>query len=169
MAAGIETRHARACASRDGSGCDCTPTYQAHVFDVRNGRRIRKTFKNRSEAKTWRQDTVVAVRRGEIPATTTLLTVGAAVEAWIDAAKAGTVRTRGRNPFAPGTIRSVEQNYRLRIGPQFGSRRLDRGPCGPHAGRAAPGSPAALRPAGRPCLRGHRRPADGPVEVPAAR
>lgn len=36
------------------------------------------------------------------------------------------VRTRGRKPFAPGTIRAVEQNYRLRIEAEFGSKRLDR-------------------------------------------
>jgi hypothetical protein len=69
---------------------------------------------------------IVALRRGEIPATTTTLSVDAAVTAWVEAAQRGTVRTRGRRPFAAGTIRSVEQNYRLRVRDRFGRRRLDR-------------------------------------------
>jgi integrase len=36
------------------------------------------------------------------------------------------VRTRSRKAFSPGTIRSVEQNYRLRIKDRFGARRLAR-------------------------------------------
>jgi integrase len=126
MPAGIEVRHARACRSREGGGCGCTPAYQAHVFDKRTGKRIRKTFGTRSAAKLWRQDALVALRRGELAPSSTTTTVEGAVTAWIEAAKRGTVRTRGRRPFALGTIRSVEQNYRLRVKDRFGRRRLDR-------------------------------------------
>lgn len=126
MPAGIDVRHAKRCASRNGSGCDCTPTYQAFAYDARTGKKRRKTFPTRAAAKTWRQDAIVAVRRGEIPMRSTLATVDSAVTEWVDAARRGSVRTRGRKPFAPGTIRSVEQNYRLRVEPRFGRWRLDR-------------------------------------------
>ena len=43
MAAGIDIRHARSCQSRAGGRCTCKPTFQAHVFDSRTGKRIRKT------------------------------------------------------------------------------------------------------------------------------
>ena len=53
MAAGIDTRHTRSCRSRGGGGrCNCTPTYQASVFDVRQGRKIRKTFPSKAAART---------------------------------------------------------------------------------------------------------------------
>ena len=44
MSQGIEVRHARGCTSRAGSRCDCMPTFQAWVYDVRADRKIRKTF-----------------------------------------------------------------------------------------------------------------------------
>ena len=69
---------------------------------------------------------IVALRRGEVTAASTTLTVHDAVTEWVDAARKGTVRTRGRKPFAEGTIRSVQQNYRLRLADRFGRRRLDR-------------------------------------------
>jgi hypothetical protein len=43
MAAGIDIRHARSCQSRARGRCTCKPTFQAHVFDSRTGKRIRKT------------------------------------------------------------------------------------------------------------------------------
>ena len=44
MAAGIDIRHARSCQSRTGGRCTCKPTFQAHVYDKRTGKLIRKTF-----------------------------------------------------------------------------------------------------------------------------
>lgn len=126
MSQGIDVRHSRGCKSRAAGRCDCTPTFQAWVFDARAGRKIRKTFAAKGAAKTWRQDMLVALRRGEVTAAGTTLTVDEAVKSWVHAAERGTVRTRGRNPFAAGTIRSVEQNYRLRLQGRFGRRRLDR-------------------------------------------
>jgi integrase len=126
MAAGINERHGKACASRAGRPCDCKPTYCAEVYDVRVNKRHRKTFPTLGAAKSWRQDMAVAVRRGEVAATTTTLAVGDLVTEWLDAAGKGQARTRGRKPFAAGTIRAVEQNYRLRVADRFVRRRADR-------------------------------------------
>ena len=48
MAAGIDIRHARSCQSRTGGRCTCKPTFQAHVYDKRTGKLIRKTFPTRT-------------------------------------------------------------------------------------------------------------------------
>jgi len=56
MAAGIRTRHGRSCRSRDGGRCNCAPSYEAWVYSKRDNRKIRKTFHNLAEAKTWRAD-----------------------------------------------------------------------------------------------------------------
>src|SRR3954453_20079076 len=64
MAAGIDTRHSKKCRSRDGGRCNCEPTYQAHVYDSRAGKRIRKSFPTYAAARGWRQDAVVALRNG---------------------------------------------------------------------------------------------------------
>jgi hypothetical protein len=68
VSTGISARHARSCASRNGRGCDCSPTYQAHVWDARAGKRIRKTFPTKTAAKLGRSDAIVALRRGDLSA-----------------------------------------------------------------------------------------------------
>jgi hypothetical protein len=54
MVEGIEVRHGRSCASRAGSNCNCEPSYQAHFWSKRDGKRIRKTFPTLAAARTWR-------------------------------------------------------------------------------------------------------------------
>ena len=44
MAAGIDIRHTSKCAAREGGACSCKPSFQAHVWDSRSGKRIRRTF-----------------------------------------------------------------------------------------------------------------------------
>ncbi len=119
-AAGIDVRHRRHCAAPRDDGKCCTPTYQAHVFDKRTGRRIRKTFATKTAARLWRQDALVALRQGtlaEAKPTTTLREVS---DAWLTDARAEIVRTRGGDPFKPGTIRAYDQALRLRVYPTLG-------------------------------------------------
>ncbi len=122
----LPVRHTKSCLTHVDRQCDCAPTFQAWVFDQRVDRKVYKTHRTAGAAKTWRQDMLVAIRRGEVAAAKTTLTVEDAVNAWLDGARRGTVRTRGRKPFAGGTIRSVEQNNRLRVEERFGRRRIDR-------------------------------------------
>jgi hypothetical protein len=56
MATGIDER-----VRKDGK-----PSYQAHVWDARNGRRIRRTFDTKTAAKQWRTDAMAALRAGTI-------------------------------------------------------------------------------------------------------
>lgn len=121
MSTGIEARHARACASREehgGGRCNCTPTWQAKVWDNRSARRISKTFPTRSAAKRWRQDAIVAVRQGKLAEARPKTTVREACEAWLEDARAGIVRSqRGGQQLAQGTLRAYEQALRLRVYP----------------------------------------------------
>ncbi len=121
MAAGIDTRHARSCRSRGGGGrCNCTPTYQAHVYDGRTGKRLRKTFPSMAAARTWRQDALVALRNGKLAEAQPKTTMQEACEAWIADARKGIVRTKGGDPLKHGTIRTYEQALRLRVYPTLG-------------------------------------------------
>ncbi len=123
MAAGIEERHARGCRSREGGGCDCEPTFQAHVWDAKAGKRMRKTFPTRSAAKGWRQDTIVALRRGEVSSDRGPR-LEDAIDAWLDGLRAGHITNRSGDPYKPGAIRGYDRNLRLRVTPVLGERRL---------------------------------------------
>ncbi|HEU0023737.1 MAG TPA: site-specific integrase [Thermoleophilaceae bacterium] len=108
MAAGIEKR---------GDG------YRASVWSPRERKLIRKTFRNMAEAKGWRQDATVAVRRGELraPAATTLRE---AAGQWLDGAREGRITTRSGDPYKPSAVRSYERALRLRALPDLGSMRV---------------------------------------------
>lgn len=123
MPAGIDTRHQRACRSRAGARCDCTPSFQAYVYDRRTTKLIRKTFKNRGEAKSWRQDAVVALRRGVLQAPVRV-TVGEALSGLLDGMGDGTVLDRSGKPYKPATVRSYEQAVRRYLEPAIGSMKL---------------------------------------------
>ena len=123
MAEGIEVRHEKGCRSNDGGRCNCEPTYRAKVWSSRDGKAIRKSFKDRAEAKAWRVDALSALSRGALraPKPTTL---NDAWEAWYEGAKAGTVRNRSGDPFKPSALRSYVGSMRREILPEFGAARL---------------------------------------------
>ncbi len=56
MSTGIRRLHSKGCAARDGGRCNCGAGYEASVFSKRDGKKIRKTFSSKAEAKTWRAD-----------------------------------------------------------------------------------------------------------------
>lgn len=122
-AAGIETRHARSCRSRDGGRCDCTPTYQAHVFDKRTGKRIRKTFPNLTGAKRWREDAIVALRRGELRVEQTPKLADALAEL-LDGMESGRILNRSGERYKPGTCRTYGYAVRDVLKPKLGHLRL---------------------------------------------
>jgi integrase len=117
---GISERHARSCA---GSPCTCTPTFKATVWDARAGKRIIRSFPTITAARQWRQDAYAALRAGTLSAERGP-TLEDAAEAWLEAARAGIVRSRSGERYKPATIRSYEQHLRLRILPALGRERL---------------------------------------------
>jgi integrase len=123
MAAGITTRHSRACRKRDGKRCNCSPSYEAWVYSKRDGEKIRKTFHNFAEAKSWRADAEGGIRKRTLRAPSKI-TLAEAAEEFLEGAKAGTIRNRSGDAYKPGTVRSYERALRLRVLPELGGHRL---------------------------------------------
>src|SRR5439155_380191 len=90
---GIQVRHKTRCTSLGGAACSCSPSYQAQVWSARDRKPIRRTFATLVEARAWRQETQVAVRRRT--------TVREAAAEWLQAAEAGLVPTRSGSPYKP--------------------------------------------------------------------
>ena len=122
-AEGIQLRHARKCPSRRGEACSCTPTYQAQVWSARDGKPIRKTFLNVSEAKAWRSGSQVALRKRTLRAPSAIRLTEAADE-WLTAAEAGIIRTRSGDHYKPSALRSYRQALKGCALPQLGHLRL---------------------------------------------
>jgi integrase len=120
VSTGIIVRHSRTCAKEP---CTCTPSYRAEVYDKRSKRKLRKTFRNSSEAKGWRHDTASALGKGTMraPTRTTLRQAG---DAWLEGAKTGAIRNRSMDVFKPSTIRGYEAALEDRIYPELGALRL---------------------------------------------
>jgi hypothetical protein len=116
---GIQVRHTRSCRSTNGGSCNCKPSYRAEVYDSRSKQKIRKTFGNLSEAKSWRHDAASALSKGTM-STPTKTTVREAGEALIEGMKSGAVRNRKGEVYKPSAIRGYEAALRDRI---LGARR----------------------------------------------
>jgi integrase len=120
---GITTRHRKPCRSREGGRCNCRPSYEAWVFSKRDGRKIRRTFSDLSEAKSWRSDAQGAVRKRTMraPSKTTIEDAG---KAWLTGARRGEIRNRSGDRYKPSAIRGYEQGLRLRVYPDLGGVRV---------------------------------------------
>lgn len=125
MSAGIDVRHRKSCPGPRADGRCCTPAYQAHVFDARSGKRIRRTFPTKTAAKLWRADAVAALRQGDLAAVTpTGRTVAAALEQLLDGMRDGTVLDRSGRRYRPATIRGYDADIRKHLAPRLGHLRL---------------------------------------------
>lgn len=123
VTAGIRVRHSKVCPSRAGGACRCRPTHQANVWSAREGKRLFKTFASLAEAKAWRTDAQVALRRGMMRAGSTG-TLREAAEAWLDGVKGGAVRNRSGHAYKPSAIRGYETALIARVLPELGGLRL---------------------------------------------
>jgi integrase len=120
---GIEVRHRKGCASRQGGTCDCRPSYRAVVYDARARRRIQRSFPTRAAAARWRADAEVDLRRGALAAAPPMM-VRDAADALIEGMRAGTIRTRSGDAYRPKTIRGYHQALRAYVLPDLGGVRL---------------------------------------------
>jgi integrase len=121
--AGIEVRHSKVCRSRSGGACNCKPTYQASVWSAVEQKRIRKTFPTLIEARAWRSEAQTAIRRGTLRAPSQV-TLRDAAEAWLEGARAGSIRNRSGDRYKPSVIRGYETSLRLRVLPELGNRKF---------------------------------------------
>ncbi len=106
---GIDVRHGRTCpaARNPDARCRCSPSYQAHVWSARDQKRIRKTFPTLAEAKAWRAESLVALHRGTMRAPTAA-SLRQVWEAWLNGARAGTIRNRSGDAYKPSVLRGKE-------------------------------------------------------------
>ena len=123
---GIRVRHSRSCpaATSPDARCKCPPSYEAFVFSVRDGKKLRKSFPSLAAAKAWRHDASTSVRKGTMraPSQTTLRE---AAEVWLAGARDGSIRTRSGDPYKPSVLRSYEQVLRLLSAIPTAHRRLN--------------------------------------------
>lgn len=141
---GIRERHSRSCPVPTGK-CNCTPSYEAWVFDRRapvtdkNGKqlhddagkpifgaKIRKSFAGKgalSAAKAWRADATSALNKGTLrtPSRQTLREAGTV---WLEGAKAKTILTRSGRPYKPSALRGYEADLERHVYPELGALRL---------------------------------------------
>ena len=121
---GIRERHARSCAAPTGAAaCTCRPTFEAFIYSPHEKKKIRRSSPTRSAAVSWRADANVALRRGELR-TPSRVTLRQAADAWLEGAKAGTIRTRSGDRYKPSALRGYEQALRDRSLPDLGAARL---------------------------------------------
>lgn len=121
---GIEVRHQRTCRTRNGGKrCNCEPSYRAGVWDPRSQDWIRKTFRSRAEAESWRVDAEHAIRRGTFAAPSPI-TLREAADAWLAGVRAGTIRNRSGDRYKPSAVRGYDRALRLRLLPALGRRKL---------------------------------------------
>jgi integrase len=122
-ATGIYLKHRDACASHEGAKCSCRPAYQAAVWSARERRRIRRHFDTLSEAKAWRAEQLVGLRKGTVKAPTRITLAEAAVE-WLAGAEAGTILARNRQPYKPSALRGYRRALQQRVLPELGHLKL---------------------------------------------
>jgi integrase len=93
------------------------------VFSKRDERKIRRTFSDLAEAKSWRSDAQGAVRKRTMraPSKTTIEEAGVA---WLAGARKGAIRNRSGDRYKPSAIRGYEQGLRLRVYPALGGVRV---------------------------------------------
>jgi integrase len=82
-----------------------------------------KTFASLAEAKAWRTDAQVALRRGTMHAGSTG-TLREAAEPWLEGVKSGAIRNRSGHTYKPSAIRGYETALVMRVLPGLGGLRL---------------------------------------------
>jgi integrase len=120
---GIRARHARACASRAGSACDCTPTWEAWAYSRVDRKKLRKTFPTKRQARAWRRAMLVHADRGRLRQSSPI-TLAEAGERWLAMARAGEITNRSGRCYKPSALRTIEQDLRLRLVPELGAHRM---------------------------------------------
>lgn len=116
---GIQQRHGRACRAK----VKCSCPWRAFVYSPKDGKKIRRSFPTKAAALAWRQEAAVGVRKKVLRAPVQV-TVAEAAEAWLDGARKGLIRTRSGDAYKPAAIRAYEAALRLRVEPEFGTRKL---------------------------------------------
>src|SRR5262245_13964698 len=90
-APGVLYRHSRGCTDRGRCRDNCNSSdtpWEAWVYSKRDGKKIRRTFRSKAEAKGWRIDALKAVKDKKLRAPTAR-TLRQEVETWLAGAGEG--------------------------------------------------------------------------------
>jgi integrase len=98
-------------------------SWEAWVYDRRDGKKIRKTFPTLAAAKGWRADATSAVRKGTLKAPTSK-TLREAGEELIAGMKDGSVYKRDGERYKPSVIRGYQAALERCVYPELGAYRL---------------------------------------------
>jgi integrase len=125
MAEGIEVRHARSCASRDGKRCNCEPGYRVAAYDAISKRKVSKTFRTLGAARRWRAAAQTQTAKGVRLAGTGQMLRDAA-DAFVDGIASGAIRTKSGERYKPSVVREYERSLRLHVLPTLGGGKLSK-------------------------------------------
>jgi integrase len=119
MAEGIRKRHTKDCPARGGGRCRCAGGFEASLYSRRDDKKISKSFRTESEAKSWRADAKRSLDLGTLraPGQRTIREAG---EAWLAGAERGEIRSRSGRPFKPSSLRGYRQAFIDRVVPAVG-------------------------------------------------
>lgn len=126
MTPGIEQRHSTNCpARRDAEKrCTCSPrVYRAWISDPTSKRKRRSPpFTSHAAAAAWRAEALAALKTPGPKEQPKLRDAFAEATAGI---QTGAIVTTRGTPFAPGSIRNLEADYRNHVAPFFENARLN--------------------------------------------
>lgn len=126
--ASINVRHQKGCpagAKASKRKCSCAPGYQVRIKpDGRSGKPITKTFRNRSEAESWRAHVELQKRKGMLGAKASSETLRQAGQRLIRDMRAGVALTREGGSYKLRTIDSYESSLERDVYPVLGNARL---------------------------------------------
>jgi integrase len=125
MAEGIEVRHARSCASRDGMRCNCEPGYRVAAYDAISKRKVSKTFRTLGAARRWRASAQTQAAKG-VRLAGTAQTLRDAAVSFVDGIASGAIRTRAGERYKPSVVREYERSLRLHVLPTLGGGKLSK-------------------------------------------
>ncbi|MCB0868726.1 MAG: site-specific integrase, partial [Solirubrobacterales bacterium] len=123
MAEGIRKLHSRNCAAREGGRCRCGAGWEASIYSPKDQKKLRKTFKRKTEAASWRAEAKRNIDRGTLRAPTPT-TLREAAEVWLAGIESGAIKNRDGNRFKPATLRGYRQSLEDYILPVLGGERF---------------------------------------------
>src|SRR5947209_3266465 len=106
------------------SNVDGTFSYRGRVWSARDGKQLSGPwFPTIHQARNWRQDALVAVRKGTLRASVAL-TVREAAADFIEGAREGRILDRAGTRYKPSSVRNYDGWLRRYVLPTLGDRRL---------------------------------------------
>ncbi len=122
MSGGIVKRYSKLVGATPGRSCNCEVSWEAWVYSSRDHKKIRRTFTNHAEARSWRAGAKRQIDQGSLRAPSQQ-TLNEAAATWLEGAERGEIRNRSGDPYKPSTLRGYRQALEERILPLIGAEK----------------------------------------------